>query len=80
MFFHKEIVILEGKTTQSIFLLALICVLGNNNRNKGKVEVETLNLDLIFSTAALMIDGDSTLNHFKYHERRILLEYVIIIY
>ena len=59
------------KKTLSISLIALICVLGNNNRNKGIAEAEILNLDLIFSTAALMIDGDGTLNHFKYHERRI---------
>lgn len=45
---------------------------GNNNRNKGIAEVEILDFDLIFSTAALMIDGDGTLNHFKYHERIII--------
>lgn len=59
------------KKTLSISLIALTCVLGNTNLSKGTAEAEILHLDLIFSTDALMIDGDGTLNHFKYHERRI---------
>lgn len=55
-----------------IFLIVLICVFGNNNCNKGIVEVEILNLDLIFFIVVLMIDGDGILNYFKYYERRIV--------